>query len=143
MDADSWIAHLRLEPHPEGGYYRRTWTHPETDSHGRALASSIHYLLRAGERSHWHRFDAAETWLWHAGGPLVLEMSPDGERVARSTLGPDPAAGEVLQVTVPANEWQSAEPVGDFALVTCVVVPEFRFEGFELATPCWEPGVNG
>jgi predicted cupin superfamily sugar epimerase len=26
MTADDWIAHLRLAPHPEGGYFRRSYT---------------------------------------------------------------------------------------------------------------------
>ena len=29
--------------------------------------SAILYLLAAGERSHWHRLDAAEVWQWSAG----------------------------------------------------------------------------
>jgi hypothetical protein len=26
MTADDWIAHLHLTPHPEGGYFRRSYT---------------------------------------------------------------------------------------------------------------------
>jgi predicted cupin superfamily sugar epimerase len=35
-----------------------------------------------------------------------------------------------------------AEPASGpgWSLVTCVVSPEFRFDRFELAPPCWEPG---
>lgn len=141
--AEAWIEALSLERHPEGGWYRRTWSHPEVDDVGRARASSIHYLLEEDERSHWHRVDAAELWLWQAGAPLRLATSPDGEQLHLVELGPDPVAGQVLQITVAPGCWQSAEPLGGFSLVSCVVVPEFRFEGFELAPPCWEPGVNG
>jgi predicted cupin superfamily sugar epimerase len=140
VGADAYIEALGLEAHPEGGWFCRTWTHPQVDDDGRALASSIHYLLSAGERSHWHRIDAAETWLWHAGGPLRLATWIDGdEAVGARDLGPDPLAGQVPQLTVPAGAWQAAEPLGAFALVSCVVVPAFRFEGFELAPPGWRP----
>jgi predicted cupin superfamily sugar epimerase len=137
---DDLIAALGLERHPEGGWYRRTWTHPATDDDGRPLASSIHYLLEAGERSHWHRIDACEQWLWHGGGPLRLSVAT-GAGIDETVLGADVAAGQVLQVTVPPDVWQSAEPVGDHghALVSCVVVPAFSFDHFELAPPGWSP----
>jgi predicted cupin superfamily sugar epimerase len=135
------IAALGLARHPEGGWYRRTWTHPSADADGRPLASSIHYLLEAGDRSHWHRIDATETWLWHGGGPLHLSIAADGGTVEDVVLGPDVAAGQLLQATVPPGAWQSAAPVGaaEYALVSCVVVPAFTFDHFELAPPDWSP----
>ena len=38
------------------------------------------------------------------------------------------------------SEWQSAESLGPWTLVGCTVSPGFRFEGFEMAAPDWEPG---
>ena len=35
----------------------------------RGAGTAIYFLLRAGERSHWHRVDAAETWHHYAGAP--------------------------------------------------------------------------
>jgi predicted cupin superfamily sugar epimerase len=143
VDARGWIDALELEPHPEGGWFRRTWTHDVADGDGRALASSIHYLLRAGERSHWHRIDASETWMWHAGGALHLLVAADANDAGLDvTLGDDPSAGQLLAATVAPGSWQSAEPApgAPFVLVSCIVVPEFRFEGFELAPPRWAPG---
>jgi predicted cupin superfamily sugar epimerase len=81
--------------------------------------------------------DAAELWIWQAGAPLLLEMS--GE-VAPVTLGPLPAEGQALQGLVVAGGWQSARSLGAWTLVTCTVSPAFRFEGFELAPPGWQPG---
>ena len=130
--ADRLIAHLRLAPHPEGGHYRQTWAGPELD--GRACGTAILFLLRAGERSHWHRVDADEIWLFHAGTPLTLRIEAEGGAAAHR-LGPDPLAGDAPQVLVPAHRWQSAEAAGGWALVSCTVTPGFRFEGFELAPP--------
>jgi uncharacterized protein len=133
MTAEAIIAQLGLMPHPEGGWYRETWRGPEVA--GRASGTAILFLLQAGERSHWHRVDADEIWLWHAGAPLVLSM---GVEVARETLlGPDVLGGEVVQAVVPAGWWQAARPLGEWVLVSCTVSPGFRFEGFELAPPGW------
>lgn len=134
MTAAEIVATLGLEPHPEGGHYAETWRGPPGPD-GRALGSAIHYLLRAGERSHWHRVDAHECWLFHAGSPLQLSIGSERSEVTERTLGADLAAGEEPQITVPANAWQSAVTAGDWTLVSCVVTPGFEFEGFELAAP--------
>ena len=138
VTADEIAMSLGLRPHPEGGAYVETWrADPGPD--GRALGTSIHYLLRAGERSHWHRVDATELWLFHAGGPLALTVEVGPGQVERTVLGPGIAAGERPQVVVPAGAWQSATPLGAWTLVSCVVVPGFSFDGFELAPPGWSP----
>lgn len=103
------------------------------------MATAILFLLAAGERSHWHRVDAAELWLWHAGAPLRLAVSGDGQGQDARRLGPDLGAGEALQAVVPAGSWQAAETLGAWTLVTCVVAPAFQFSGFTLAPPGWAP----
>jgi uncharacterized protein len=139
VTAEAIIAKLELQPHPEGGWYRQTWIGPEVA--GRASGTAILFLLKAGERSHWHRVDADEIWLWHAGAPLVLSMGV--EVGAEVRLGPDVLGGEVVQAVVPAGWWQAARSTGDWTLVSCTVSPGFRFEGFELAPPGWElPGAG-
>ena len=134
MTAEAIIAKLGLQPHPEGGWYRQTWVGPEVD--GRASGTAILFLLKAGERSHWHQVDADEIWLWHAGAPLVLSMGVD--RAVEHRLGPDVLGTEVVQQVVPAGWWQAAWSTGDWTLVSCTVSPGFRFEGFELAPAGWE-----
>ena len=124
---------LDLKPHPEGGWYRQTW---EADGAGRACGTSIYFLLKAGERSHWHRVDATEIWHHYAGAPLRLRISEtDQGPVEAHQLGPDLTSGDRPQVIVPKDFWQSAEaaPDGGWALVGCTVSPAFQFEGFELA----------
>lgn len=133
MSAEEIIRRLELVPHPEGGWYRQTWVGPEVG--GRASGTAILFLLKAGERSHWHRVDADEIWLWHAGAPLVLSMGAEGEH----RLGPDVLGGELVQAVVPAGCWQAARSTGEWTLVSCTVSPGFRFEGFELAPPGWSP----
>lgn len=140
LDPDAAIAALGLVPHPEGGWYVETWR-DEPAGGGRGAGSAIYFLLRAGERSHWHRVDAAETWHHYAGGPLDLLVAEDPAGPVRTLrLGTDLAGGERPQATVPAGAWQAARPSDGSVLVGCTVSPAFGFDGFELAPPDWAPG---
>jgi uncharacterized protein len=133
------IARLALQPHPEGGHYRETFRDSGTDADGRAHSTAIFFLLARGERSHWHRIDAVEIWHYYAGSALTLHIADDGNKHS-VMLGPNLAAGEVLQAIVPAQAWQAAESTGDWTLVGCTVAPGFDFATFELAPPGWAPG---
>jgi predicted cupin superfamily sugar epimerase len=136
------IARLGLAPHPEGGWYRETWRAEAPDG-GRASATAIHFLLEAGQRSYWHRVDAAEIWLWHAGHPLRLMTAPgDAGPVREVRLGGNVLTGEVPQHIIPAHHWQAAQADQGWALVSCIVSPGFDFAGFDLAPPDWQPGGN-
>jgi predicted cupin superfamily sugar epimerase len=137
MDAEAIIHLLDLEPHPEGGHFRETFRDPRGVD-GRSVSTAIYFLLRRGERSHWHRVDAAEIWHWHAGAPLLLRLN-DGAGTSTLRLGTDLQAGERPQGIVPAGAWQSAESLGEWTLVGCTVAPGFEFAGFELAPHGWSP----
>lgn len=133
------IDRLGLEPHPEGGWFRETWRADALPGE-RARATAIHFLLEADQRSHWHRIDASELWLWHAGSPLALCVAPDDSGpIETVTLGPDVLAGDKPQLLVPAGHWQAAQTRGGWVLVSCVVSPGFVFSGFELAPEGWSP----
>lgn len=133
-DPAAVIKALDLRPHPEGGYFRETWRDSPVDG-GRGVGTAILFLLTASQRSHWHRVDAAELWLWQAGAPLTLDVHGTGAIV----LGPMLAAGQEMQGLVPAGHWQAARSQGAWTLVSCVVTPAFQFQGFELAPPGWSP----
>jgi predicted cupin superfamily sugar epimerase len=139
-EAEALIAALGLAPHPEGGHYREIYRHRPADA-GRGAATTIYYLLKAGERSAWHRIDAVEIWHHYAGGALSLAVSVDGMRVEIHRLGKDIAAGERPVAIVPPHGWQSAAPIGAYALVGCTVAPAFEFARFEMAPPEWQPGM--
>ena len=140
LDAAEVIAALQLAPHPEGGWYRETWRADETLPGGRAVATAILFLLQAGGRSHWHRVDAGELWLFQAGAPLKLSVAEEAGACRTVVLGPDVLAGDAPQHLVPAGAWQSAEASATgWTLVGCVVAPAFEFKHFELAPADWKP----
>ncbi len=120
---------LGLEPHPEGGWYRRTWASPALLGGGRPAATAIVFLLAPGERSAPHVVDADELWLWHGPGALTLQVGEE-----RVLLGPDRP-----QVLVPAGVEQSTDPAEDEVLVSCVVSPGFEWSGFRLSPAAGPP----
>ena len=134
-EAEKIIRLLALKPHPEGGHYRETFR----DGDGtRPHSTAIYFLLKAGERSHWHRIDAVEVWHWYRGAPLELRIAAGGG-IETHVLGNDLAKGEVPQVVVPRHAWQAARSLGDYTLVGCTVAPGFLFEHFDLAPDGFEP----
>ena len=137
MTADEIIATLGLKPHPEGGHFAESFRAPDAP---RGASTAIYFLLKAGERSHWHKVDADEIWHHYAGAPLELSLSADGKGVTRLRLGTDLAIGERPQGVVPRGVWQAARSLGNWTLIGATVAPAFHFEGFELAPPGWEPG---
>lgn len=136
-DASDWIDRLDLEPHPEGGYFSRTYTAdvvvdgsqlPDHDG-ARPIATAIYYLLEATDFSAFHRLASDERWHFYRGDPLTLYLLDD--ELATIELGTDR-----FQAVVPAGTWFAAEASdGDhgFALVGCEVTPGFDFADFELA----------
>lgn len=139
MTAEDIIDLLKLERHPEGGWYVQTFRDPDGID-GRANSTAIYYLLEGGDRSHWHTVDAVEIWHYHAGAPLELRLSDDGQTVRSVLLGADLISGQRPQGLVRKGEWQSARSLGDWTLIGCTVAPGFEFSGFRMAEPGWEPG---
>ena len=132
--ASELIRVLNLQPHPEGGFYRETWRsgiQVEVDQRpSRAALTTIYFLLAAGSFSAWHRVRSDEVWHWYEGESLELLLaSPDFSITQRHRLGPVGAGTEPV-VTVPADWWQAARPLGDYALCGCTVAPGFEFEDF-------------
>ncbi len=126
---------LALEPHVEGGRYRRIYESTTQTAFGeearpRAVATSIYYLLTAGEISRWHAVDADELWHWYEGEALeLLRFDPRDGALTRHRLGPVDADTAPVFV-VPAGCWQSARPLGEYALVGCTVAHGYEWRGF-------------
>ena len=134
------VESLGMQPHPEGGWFSETFRDRPTDG-GRGALTQIFYLLGAGHISAWHRVtDATEVWHHYAGGPLLLSVSVDGRETVEHAMGPDVLAGQLPHAVVPPGAWQSARPLGDWALCGCTVAPAFEFAGFEMAPAGWKPG---
>ena len=144
----SVVSRLGLEPHPEGGYFRRWYTHtpaspaPEASSPPRGCASSILYLLPRGCTSSLHTLGSDEIWLYQGGCSLtVVQISESGE-VTESSVEPGAPllvkAGALFGAYVPSSTGSNSSSAGagegsgedSYALVCCVVVPAFVWSEF-------------
>jgi predicted cupin superfamily sugar epimerase len=139
MDKHVLIKSLLLEPHVEGGYFRRTYQSDLTASlaYGeRRLLSSIYYLLTDDSPIGFlHRNRSDILHYFQGGSPLhYLIVHPDG-RLEEPVLGYDLARGQQLQLMVKSGCWKASElPVGEFGLISEAVVPGFEYADMELAT---------
>jgi hypothetical protein len=135
MTADEIKALLHLEPHPEGGWYRRTYTSEVSVALLRGVrpyGTAIYYLLEEGTFSEMHMVASDEIFHFYLGDPVeMLQLLPSGHSVL-FTLGPYLQAGQHLQLTVPAGVWQGTRLVegGKVALLGCTVTPGFDFADF-------------
>ena len=128
MDAKTYIKKLKLEPHPEGGYYRQVFGN---DATGKKDISTIYYMLTDSDMSAFHRLhEMTEIWYYHAGSPLNIYVIDTDGKLTVHNLSPD---GE-MQVVIHPEQWFAADiPSKEgFCLVGCAVAPAFTFENFEL-----------
>ncbi len=139
MDAAQLIAKLQLEAHPEGGYFRRSYTAEQSltsaDGSPRALASSIFYLLtRDSPTGRLHRNRSDILHFWQGGAPLHYTLLlPDGA-LKEVVMGPDLAGGQQLQLCVPGGWWKASQlRAGDYGLISEVVCPGFDFRDHTFA----------
>lgn len=139
MTADQIKKLLNLAPHPvEGGYFRRTFTSAanlDLPRGTRPQGTAIYYLLEAGAFSELHMLDSDEMFHFYLGDPVeMLQLYPDG-RSAVFTLGQDLAAGQQVQLLVPAGVWQGMRLIGEgkLALLGCTVVPGFNYADYHNA----------
>ena len=142
-DARYWREKLRLEPHPEGGYFRQTYKSelviarqalPAGYAGARAVSTAIYFLLEGENFSAFHRLRSDEVWHFYAGSALLVHVIEPAGGYSSILLGNDPEAGQVFQSVVRAGCWfasQVADGKG-WALVGCTVAPGFEFEDFEM-----------
>jgi predicted cupin superfamily sugar epimerase len=131
---------LQLEPHlVEGGHFRRTYTSKlsaQVDRNGsletRPFGTAIYYLLEPETFSEMHVLTSDELFHFYLGDPVeMLQLWPSGETDV-VVLGPDLAAGQHVQLLVPAGVWQGTRLLdgGQVALLGCSVVPGFDFADY-------------
>lgn len=143
IDSKVWIERLKLEPHPEGGFFRETYRAQgkvtrEQESEVRSASTAIYFLLCDGAHSAWHRIRSDEVWHFYAGDPVDVHVLDANGALVTHRLGnalhhPD----TVFQAVVEAGDWFAAEcrEASGAALVGCTVAPGFEFSEFEMATP--------
>lgn len=133
--AEDLINIYQLEPHPEGGFYRRSYQANESCSltrGNRPFSTAIFFLLPSGSKSALHRIASDEVWHFYLGDSMsIVQIDPEGICTV-TVLGSDVLNGEKLQHVVPAGCWFGALPGGNYSFVGCTVSPGFDFQDFEM-----------
>jgi uncharacterized protein len=128
------IEKLRLQPHPEGGFYSETYRSDiQIPDLNRQLMTSIYFLLTSDNVSKFHRIKSDEIWFFHEGSSLIVHtLSEEGHKENR--VGLNLLRGEAPQFLV-EKETVFGSTVAEedsYSLVSCVVAPGFDFQDFEL-----------
>ncbi len=144
VSAAQLIDQLQLEPHLEGGYYRRIYASDEcvgTVAGQRPLMSSILYLLTADSpvgHLHCNRSDIVHFFL--QGGRLEYTLFnaalPDAEsgKLEKVTLGMGGCSGQNNHLVVPGGIWKASQLIeGEYALISEAVTPGFDYADMQLA----------
>ena len=141
MTPNEIIQNYELLPHPEGGYYKEVYRSKESipssalPLHGgeRNSLTSIYFLLNETDKSHFHILKSDEIWYFHSGTSAIIHMLKDG-KYSFKRIGNNNAAGDDLQVVIPANTYFAAEVVDQqgFVFVSCAVAPGFDFADFSM-----------
>ena len=126
-DAERIIKELKLEPHPEGGYFAECFRSKDI--------SLIYYLLKKNEKSHWHRLTKNETLHFYKGDPLMIYISEDGINFITISIDGE----KKFNVTISAKSWFAMKCDGEYSLIGCTVSPAFDYKDFELAPEDWKP----
>ena len=134
--AKDLISQLRLQPHPEGGYFREIFKSAHKvqrldEKSVRSALTTIYFLLIKGQHGRWHRVASDEAWHFYEGDPMEVYWIDGRDVVHQEVLGTGTSNAHPMCV-VPAGCWQAARPLGEYSLLGCTVAPGFEFEDFEM-----------
>ena len=134
--AKDLISQLRLQPHPEGGYFREIFKSAHKvqrldEKSVRSALTTIYFLLIKGQHGRWHRVASDEAWHFYEGDPMEVYWIDGRDVVHQEVLGTGTSNAQPVCV-VPAGCWQAARPLGEYSLLGCTVAPGFEFQDFEM-----------
>ncbi len=138
-----WINRLRLEKHPEGGYFseiHRTAEKikgehlPPRFGGDRHFSTAIYFLLEGNDVSAFHRLQQDEIWHHYQGTEIKIYIIHQDGRLETRLLGISEDHSVQPVAIIPHNTWFAAELINknSYALIGCTVSPGFSFEDFEL-----------
>jgi len=144
MNFQDLISFYGLLPHPEGGFYKRTYAADQVISKDclgdefdgeRLISTAIFYLLTPGTFSAFHRIKSDELWHFYEGTSLHIHVIHPTGNYEILKLGDNLLNGESFQHLVKAGSWFASVPSkpDGYSFVGCTVSPGFDFNDFELA----------
>lgn len=132
MTAAEIIEKYQLIPHPEGGFYREMFRSDESKN-GYQLGTSIYFLITKENVSRFHRIQQDELWFHHYGASIEIHLLHKDQHHILELGSPSETANPYHLVSKNVIFGSCLKPnSGEFALVSCVVIPGFEFKDFEL-----------
>ena len=116
--AKYWIEKLKLEKHPEGGWFKEIYRSsevipklalPSGFKGDRNCSTSIYYLLEGEDFSSFHRIKSDEIWHFYAGTSPIEIVSIAGGELKKQMCGNNPDKDQHLKIVVPKNKWFAAQ----------------------------------
>ncbi len=135
-EARALIDLLGLAPlDAEGGYFRQTWRSSVDPVSKKPLGTCI-VALQTDEPDSFsalHRLPTDEIWHFYLGDAFQLLLLHTDGSVTEPVLGHDLAAGQQIQLVVPAGTWMGGRVVasGRFSLFGCTMAPGFTEVDYE------------
>jgi predicted cupin superfamily sugar epimerase len=141
--AKYYIRKLKLNPHPEGGYFREIYRSgeyiepiglPKRYKNKRTFSTSIYFLIEGNQVSKFHMLKSDEVWHFYDGSPVKIYIINKEGNLENKVLGSNLSNGEVFQFTIKKENWFAAGLVrrNSFGLIGCSVSPGFDFDDFRL-----------
>lgn len=134
-----WIKKLKLDKHPEGGYFTNTYISDKKidlrDYDGfRYSCTAIYYLLTGNQFASFHVMKSDEIWHFYSGSSLTLHIIDSKGLMNKILVGPNLDEGEMFQVIVKSGCWFAASinEKKSYSLVGCTVSPGFDYRDWKI-----------
>ena len=131
MTAEELMKRFSLKEHVENGAF--VDRHYENTAPGRAASGSIYYYVAADEVTEFHRIDCDEYWCYNAGTDIEIWQVDENGHITVSSLGTGEGSEPLVYLrsgVIFASK--HAHNFGEGTFLTCITVPRFTYEGFEL-----------
>jgi len=141
--AKYYIDKLKLQKHPEGGYFNEIYRAdeiftasvlPKRYNGDRVFSTSIYFLLDGKDVSGFHKLQSDEIWHFYDGYPVRVSIITPQRTLEERMLGNNLDNNENIQTVINKRSWFGAELIdkSSFSLIGCTVSPGFDFQDFEM-----------
>lgn len=133
------ISALKLEKHPEGGYFKETYrSKGEVSIPGyegpRNYSTSIYFMLTSDTFSAFHKIKQDEIWHFYKGSPIELHIISEEGDYKMILIGNNLEQGQIPQFVVKGGDFFASRvvPSAEYGLTGCTVSPGFDFRDFDM-----------
>lgn len=135
LNKHALIQQLQLQPHVEGGYFRRTFQADHRQKinilgEPRYTLTSIYYMLTDDSPiGRWHQNSSDIIHYFHSGHPITYYLIYPNGKLEQHTMGAELNLGQQLQLCVRGGVWKASKLCsGEYGLISEAVAPGFDYD---------------